>query len=121
MHRETKATAIPASVKAAVALRDCAGGHPATCIICGAPGGPWCHVVRRSQGGRGDTERNIVTLCDECHYAFDEGLGMYRLRPLGLETHQDVKMFVYAYMEGKYLGWAPESVKYHKYEEREDG
>lgn len=52
MHRETKATAIPASVKAAVALRDCANG-PATCIICGEPGMPCCHVVRRSQGGRG--------------------------------------------------------------------
>lgn len=119
MHRETKKTAIPASVNAAVALRDCAGGHPATCIICGAPGGPWCHVVRRSQGGRGDTERNIVTLCNRCHMAFDEGLFIKQLNPLGFETQQDVQEYVKNYLRGNYPGWREESVKYHKYEEDE--
>lgn len=119
MHRETKATAIPASVKAGIALRDCSGGHPATCIICGAPGGPCCHVVRRSQGGRGDTERNIVTLCSRCHYAFDEGLFVKELGPLGFRSRQDIKDFIYAYMEGHYPGWTPESVRYHKYEQEE--
>ena len=48
MHRQTKATMIPVAVKRAVFARD--NGH---CIICGAPGDPVCHVVRRSQGGRG--------------------------------------------------------------------
>lgn len=116
MHRQTKATSIPASVKATVALRDCSGGHPATCIICGAPGAPVAHVVRRSQGGRGDTERNIVTLCDKCHYSLDEGLFIKdRLEKLGLHTQMDVKEFVYSYMKGQYLGWTPESVKYHKW------
>lgn len=118
MHRQTKSTSIPASVKAAVALRDCSGGHPATCIICGSPGAPCCHVVRRSQGGRGDTERNIVTLCNFDHYALDEGLFIKgRLEKLGLHTQQDVKEFVYAYMKGQYSDWTPESVKYHKFEE----
>ena len=119
MHRETKATAIPASVKAAVALRDSVNG-PATCIICGAPGMPCCHVVRRSQGGRGDTERNIVTLCNECHYAFDEGLFMKRLKPLGFECRQDVANFVLEYIKGYYPDWTPESVTYHKWG-RDDG
>lgn len=59
MHRQTRATSIPVKVKAAVAERDCTNG-PATCILCGAPGGPHCHVVRRSQGGMG-VEENIVT------------------------------------------------------------
>lgn len=121
MHRETKATAIPDSVKAAVGARDCFGGESATCIICGAPGSPHCHVVRRSQGGRGDTERNIVTLCDKCHYSLDEGLFIKgRLDKLGLYTQQDVKGFVRDYMRAMYPGWTPESVKYHKYEEEKD-
>ena len=68
MHRQTKMTDIPARVKAAVAARDCTQG-PATCILCGAPGGPHCHVVRRSQGGMGVVE-NIVTLCGPCHYVY---------------------------------------------------
>lgn len=120
MHRQTKATSIPASVKAAVALRDCYGGHPATCIICGAPGGPWCHAVPRSQGGLG-IEQNIVTLCNECHYAHDSGLFMNRLRPLGFETQQDVQKHVKDYLRGHYPGWTEDSVKYRKYKDDKDG
>lgn len=112
MHRQTKATSIPASVKAAVAIRD----H-STCIICGAPGGPHCHVVRRSQGGRGDTERNIVTLCDPCHMAMDQGLFLSRLQPLGLSTQREVQEYVFDYMRALYPNWTPESMKYHKYGE----
>lgn len=113
MHRETKATAIPASVKAVVTLRDSVNG-PATCIICGSPGMPCCHVVRRSQGGRGDTERNIVALCHYCHCSFDEGLFMKRLKPLGFKSQQDVKDFIIGYIKGFYPDWTPESVTYHK-------
>lgn len=115
MHRQTKATSIPPAVKATVALRDCSGGHPAACIICGDPGSPHCHVVRRSQGGRGDTEKNIVTLCDRCHRAFDEGEGLSDLKVLGFQTQKDIKDYIYDYMEGMYPGWTPESVKYHKW------
>lgn len=114
MHEETKRTAIPARIKAAVAARDSVYG-PATCIICGAPGGPWCHIVRRSQGGRGDTERNIVTLCGPCHRAFDKGEGMSRLRPLGFGRQQDVVAFVEEYIKGFYPDWTRESVTYHKW------
>lgn len=75
-------------------------------------------MVRRSQGGRGDTERNIVTLCDKCHYSLDEGLFIKgRLDKLGLYTQQDVKGFVRDYMRAMYPGWTPESMKYHKYKE----
>lgn len=117
MHRQTKATSIPATVKAAVSSRDCSGGRPSTCIICGAPGGPHCHVIRRSQGGRGDTERNIVTLCNRCHMAFDEGLFVKELEPLGFYSQGEIKEYIYDYMRGIYPGWTPESVKYHKWEE----
>lgn len=115
MNRQTKKTAIPASVKAAVAARDCVNG-PATCIICGAPGGPHCHIVRRSQGGKGVPE-NIVTLCGECHYAFDEGLFMARLRPLGFETQADVMKYIIDYIKGFYPDWTEEKVKYKKWED----
>lgn len=114
MHTETKHTAIPAGVKAIVAQRDSVDGRPATCIVCGAPGIPCCHIVRRSQGGRGDTEKNIVTLCPQCHTAFDEGLGMNRLRPLGFQTQKDVERFIVEYIKGFYQDWTPESVTYHK-------
>ena len=115
MHRMTKMTAIPAKVKAIVAQRDCAHG-PATCIICGAPGGPHCHIVRRSQGGMG-VEQNIVTLCNPCHYALDEGAFMDRLRPLGLDTQKKVREYVIDYIKGFYPDWTPESVTYHKWED----
>ena len=108
MHRQTKATSIPASVKAAVEARD--GG---ACIICGSPGMPCCHIIRRSQGGRG-IEQNIVTLCSPCHYAFDEGLGIKRLRPLGLNSQQDVKSYILDYIKDFYPDWTEEVVKYRK-------
>ena len=58
MHKMTKATSIPKSVKEAVYERD--GGR---CILCGRNNGePVAHVIRRSQGGKG-IEQNIVTLC----------------------------------------------------------
>lgn len=114
MHSQTKATGIPPKVKAAVARRDSRYG-PATCIICGAPGGPHCHIVRRSQGGRG-IEQNIVTLCGQCHYALDEGLFLKRLEPLGLYTRQDVRDYVISYIKGFYPDWTEESVKYKKWE-----
>ena len=113
MHKQTRASAIPARVKAAVALRDSANG-PATCIVCGAPGGPHCHVVRRSQGGMG-IEQNIVTLCGPCHYAFDEGIGMVRLRPFGFQTRADVSRYIVEYLKGFYPDWTRESVTYRKW------
>lgn len=111
MHDMTKATSIPKSVKEAVYERD--NGR---CIICGAPGGPWCHIVRRSQGGVG-TERNVVTLCGLCHYSLDEGLFLGRLKPLGLTTQRDVEGYVIGYIKGFYPDWTRESVTYHKWED----
>ena len=67
MRAETKATSIPRSVKLAVYARD----H-GCCVICGCPGLPEAHIVKRSQGGKG-VEQNIVTLCRTCHRELDEG------------------------------------------------
>ena len=109
MHRETKGTSIPQRVKRAVYKRD-----KERCVLCGRPGDPHCHVVRRSAGGLG-VERNIVTLCPRCHYAFDEGLYMRDLEPLGFHTRGEIKEFLYSYMESLYPGWTPESVTYKKW------
>ena len=102
MHRQTKATFIPAAVKAAVAKRDCLNG-PATCILCGSPGLPNAHIVRRSQGGMGVVE-NIVTLCPNCHRELDEG-----------KNHEMLMSVVVEYIKGFYPDWTPESVTYRKW------
>lgn len=104
MHRETKATAIPPSVKAAVAKRDCLNG-PATCILCGKPGMPNAHIVRRSRGGMG-VEQNIVSLCPDCHRELDEGKDSAMLMEIVVE-----------YIKGFYPDWTPESVMYKKWRE----
>lgn len=114
MHKQTKATNIPKSVKEAVAKRDCKNG-PSTCIICGLPGSPCAHIIRRSQGGKG-IEQNIVTLCGRCHYSFDEGLFMSRLRPLGFQNREEIKKYIIRYIKEFYPDWTPEKVKYHKWE-----
>lgn len=67
MHVETKRTAIPIDVKQKVFERD---RH--CCILCGRPGLPNAHYIRRSQGGLG-IEQNIVTLCQKCHSDYDNG------------------------------------------------
>lgn len=114
MHKQTRQTAISASVKAAWPPGT-APTAPATCILCGAPGGPHCHVVRRSQGGMGVVE-NIVTLCGPCHYAFDEGLFMDRLRPLGFHSQADIRAYIINYLRGFYPDWTEEKVRYHKWD-----
>lgn len=66
LHKQTKATRIPETVKKAVWERD--GGY---CVLCGRPGSPWCHYISRAHGGLGIPE-NIVTLCGICHARYDQ-------------------------------------------------
>ena len=97
MHKETKATSITPAVKREVMARD--GG---LCVVCGKPGEPVSHVVRRSQGGLG-TVQNIVTHCWRCHQMYD------------LRTSQAVRMATLNYILQCYPGWTEESVKYSKW------
>ena len=96
MHKQTKATAITPKVKREVMERD--GG---LCIVCGAPGDPVSHVVRRSQGGLG-VARNVVTHCHDCHFKFDN-------------YDQHTRIATFRYIKEKYPGWTEDSVKYSKY------
>lgn len=110
MHRETKATSIPESVRQAVKMRD--GG---ICVLCGSyDGQPVAHVVRRSQGGRG-IEENIVTLCPACHRAYDEGTNLEKFGKG--TTRESLYCYLVAYLMGFYPGWNREDMKYKK----EDG
>ena len=64
--KRSKATDIPKHVKENVWDRD---GR--RCVFCGSPDGqPNAHIVPRSKGGLG-VEKNIITLCWECHYRMD--------------------------------------------------
>ena len=99
MHRETKATAIPAAVKDRVWARDLE-----RCVICGDHhAGPHCHYVRRSHGGMG-IESNIWTGCDACHRAFDsEGRDGY--------LHRIVRRHLMDW----YQDWSEENQIYNKW------
>ena len=97
--RRTKALEIPQQVKMAVYERD--GG---CCVWCGKPGQPWCHIVKRSQGGMG-IETNIVTLCPDCHRKFDDSTD----RP-------KIMQFICEYMKKQYGdSWNLKDQEYKKW------
>jgi 5-methylcytosine-specific restriction endonuclease McrA len=100
MHKQTKACSIPKHVKDAVWERD---KH--RCIICGsAAASPCAHYIARSHGGLG-IEQNIVTLCADCHRAYDQSAsrGWYREQ-------------IRAYLQAHYPNWNESKLVYHKYD-----
>ena len=99
-HKSTKATLIPLSVKYKVWERD---SH--CCIICGSPNAaPNAHYIRRSQMGKG-IEENVVTLCNQCHYDFDNG-----------SKRKEYGQIIKDYLDMYYPGFPDEKRRYHKYE-----
>lgn len=99
MHTMTKKTAISSAVKNKVKARD-----KGRCIVCGAPGLPNAHYIRRSQGGLG-IEENIVTLCPKCHQDFDNGF-----------HRKEIGDYIGEYLERMYPGFPNEKRIYNKYE-----
>lgn len=97
-HKETKATAIPMAVKLKVKARD-----RGRCIICGDPGLPNAHYIRRSQGGLG-IEENIVTLCPKCHHDYDNGF-----------HRREIGDYISEYLDKWYPDFPDEKRKYTKY------
>lgn len=97
LHKQTKATRIPETVKKAVWERDCG-----CCIVCGRPGCPWCHYIPRSHGGLGIAE-NIITLCDTCHFLYDQSY-----------LRQPFKSTIERYLKSKYPDWDEEKLVYRK-------
>lgn len=99
MSKMSKATAISPKVKNKVKARD--GGR---CIICGAPGLPNAHYIRRSQGGLG-IEENIVTLCLQCHHDYDNGF-----------HRKEIGDYIGEYLDRMYPGFPDEKRRFNKYE-----
>ncbi len=99
MNKRTRALGIAKAVKMAVAKRDSINGHPC-CIWCGKPAPPeWelafsnAHYISRAQGGLG-IEENILTLCPDCHRAYDQSAKRENMR----EYFKD-------YLQARYPEW----------------
>ena len=98
--KRSKATDISKEVKERVFERD--NGR---CIICGRPGMPNAHYIRRSQGGLG-IEQNIVTLCLACHTAYDDG---FKREEYGKKIREYL-LYIYSFN-----GWNEDDLKYTKW------
>lgn len=90
MNKRSKACDIGEEVKRRVFERD---GR--RCILCGSSNGkPNAHFVARSQGGLG-IEQNIITLCPQCHFEYDNG-----------KNRKGYKALISAYLERLYPNFA---------------
>ena len=92
MHKMTKATSIPESVKRKVYARD--GGN--------------AHYIRRSHGGLG-IEENIVTLCPQCHHDFDNGF-----------RREEIGAWLSEYLDKWYPDFPDEKRIFNKYDWLDD-
>ena len=85
--KRTNAVGITIAVKEYVAERDSFDGFPC-CILCGSPAPvnnrlafSCAHYINRAQGGLG-VEENILTLCPDCHYRYDQTTDRAMLKPV---------------------------------------
>ena len=108
MHSRTKALGITIRVKEEVADRDSFDGWTC-CILCGTPAPPYnrlafsnAHYISRAQGGLG-IEENILTLCPECHYRYDQTTDRAMLKP-----------FLGRYLKNIYPDWDESKLVYQK-------
>ena len=108
MRRATKFTAIQNGVKGIVFARD-----DGKCVLCGSIRGvPDAHVIPRSRMGRG-IEQNIVTLCPECHRAYDQGQNIEKFGKG--TTRESLQCYLIAYLKQFYPNWTKEEVTYKKW------
>ena len=77
------------------------------CIICGNPYAmPNSHYITRAQGGLGIKE-NIVTMCLDCHNAYDNGNDTDRKK--------DIKNKIEKHLSSLYKDWNKENLIYRKW------
>ena len=100
--KRSKACDISQKVKKVVWKRD-----RQQCIICGNPYAmPNSHYITRAQGGLG-IEQNIVTMCIDCHNAYDNGNDT--------DKKEDIKKKIEKYLSNLYKDWNKENLKYDKW------
>lgn len=96
--KRTKACDISKRVKDIVWSRD---RH--RCIRCGSIYAmPNAHYIPRSKGGLG-IERNIVTLCMQCHHDYDN-----------TSERKNIGNFIECYLKRHYIDWNKEDLIYRK-------
>lgn len=94
----SKACDIPQRVKSEVWERD---KH--RCVVCGSPYAmPNAHFIARSHGGLG-IAKNIVTLCQRCHYNYDFTGG-----------HEEYREKIKRHFQNCYLNWNESELVYRK-------
>ena len=99
--KRTKAVDITQKTKQIVWERDCGA-----CVVCGKTGYgvmPNAHYLSRGQHLGLGIEQNIVTLCINCHQAFDQST-----------KHSEYKEFIKNYLQSKYEDWNEEDLVYRK-------
>lgn len=98
--KRSKATDIPKKVKEIVWERD-----KRKCVFCGSTfsAAPNAHVISRAKGGLG-VEKNIITLCLDCHYIMDQTVG----RKMYLQKAKN-------YLKSIYEDWNEEELIYKKF------
>lgn len=73
------------------------------CIRCGSHYAmPNAHFIPRSKGGLG-IEQNIVTLCLQCHYEYDETF-----------KRNEIGEYIERYLRRKYPDWDKEKLIYRR-------
>jgi len=98
--RRAKATKVDPNIKLTVWKRD-----NYRCVKCGSPyGTPNAHFIAASQNGRGNTPENILTLCPNCHYEYDN-------TPKREELREQFRR----YLKSKYPNWDESKLYYKKY------
>ena len=98
MNKRSKACDISQKVKQVVWDRD---GH--RCIICWSNNAmPNAHFISRAKGGLG-VEKNVVTLCQECHRAYDQSTNRKSCREI-----------IKHYLQSKYDNWSEDELIYKK-------
>ena len=98
--KRSKACDISQAVKKRVWERD---GE--RCIVCGSPYAmPNAHFIPRSKSGLG-IEQNIVTLCQNCHFRYDNTADRPKYRE-----------YIKKYLRGQYgADWNEEDLIYKKF------
>ena len=97
--KRAKACDISQSVKEKVWERD-----NYACVFCGKIyANPNAHFIARSQGGKG-VERNILTLCIDCHRRYDQ-----------TTDREQMREFFRKYLQSKYADWNEDNLIYKKF------